>query len=73
MVLIELALESIPLLIQRGVEGVRTIRETAHSLVSNLDWELGADIAVVWRIVSNVGLHQLVAVDELAGTRCVIL
>lgn len=52
---------------------MRAVRETAYSFVSNLDWELGADIAVVWRIVFYIGLHQVVTVDELAGTRRVIL
>ena len=63
-------------LLEFGVEGVRTVREAAHSLVHQVIWEslsLLADVAGNGRHLLLIWRHEFVRIDELAVTGGVIL
>ena len=61
-------------LVERWIEGIRTVREATHVLISYLRRQLGRPdrCAVVRLILVSSRLYQLSSVDELTGAWCVV-
>lgn len=72
MVALEPAEQLVLSLYQFSVQSVWTVGIPPDALIEKLWWHLSADVAVVRGLPARLRLHQLVTVDELTCTGCVV-